>query len=244
MIEMNAKTAICIVAASFLTACGGGGGSSDVTPVANADPQGFWQGTSSNGHAVATLVLETGQYFAVYSTNNAVDGMIEGTLAVNGNSISDSSAIDFVVGASAVPATITGTVTTKQMLSATAKEASQTVTFNGTYNSAYDTSPTVSEGVGTWTGTAAGGGATTTMTVAADSSFTGASGSCTFSGSVKPRASGKNVFDGTVTFKDASCALGAGTSIDFEAVIANNQMIAAGVNSARSAGFVFLGTKS
>ncbi|MEX3967361.1 hypothetical protein AB4Y42_34900 [Paraburkholderia sp. EG286B] len=250
MIKMNAKKAICIVAASFLTACGGGDGS-DVTSVADpqgtsdADPQGFWLGKSSSGRTIAMLVLETGQYFAAYSFNNSVEGMIEGTFAVDGPSISDHSAIDLnlAVGASAVPAKIKGMVAAKQKLIAVVKEATQTQKFDATYNSAYDTSPSVSEVAGTWAATVAGSAAPTTMTVAGDGSFTGASGSCTFSGSLKPRASGKKVLDGTVTFEDTSCPLGAGTSIDFEAVTANNQMIAAGVNSARSAGFVFVGIR-
>jgi hypothetical protein len=240
---METKIVIWIAAASLLTACGGGGGGSNATPVVNADPQGFWQGTESNGRAVAALVLETGQYFAVYSTNGSVDGMVEGTLTVSGNSISDNSAIDFVVGAPAVSATVAGTVMTKQLISAKVSEPNQSVSFNGTYNSAYDSPPSSTAGVGTWTGSAAGGSAATTITVAADNSFTGTTGLCTFSGSVTPRATGKNVFDGNVTFNNTSCQLGAGTAIGFEAVIANSQMVAAGVNSSRSAGFVFLGTR-
>ncbi|WP_233863212.1 hypothetical protein [Paraburkholderia adhaesiva] len=209
----------------------------------NADPQGFWQGTDTNGRAVAALVLETGQYFSVYSTNGSVGGMVEGTLTVSGNTITDNSAIDFVVGSSAVSATVAGTATTKQLIAVKVSEPSQSVSFTGTYNASYDSSPSPSAGVGTWTGSAAGGAAVTTITVAADNSFTGSSGTCTFNGSVAPRASGKNVFDGNVTFNDASCQLGAGTKIGFEAVIANNQMVAAGVNPSRTAGFVFLGTK-
>ncbi|NUY06122.1 hypothetical protein [Paraburkholderia youngii] len=251
MIKMNAKKAICIVAALFLTACGGGDGSdvtsvgdgSDVTSV--ADPQGFWLGKSSSGRTIAMLVLETGRYFAVYSFNNSVERMIEGTFAVDGPSIFDRSAVDWNLtgDAYAVPAGIEVWVTTKQKLSAVVEEAHAFETFKTTYNSAYDTSSSVSEVAGTWAGTVAGSAALTTMTVAGDGSFTGASGSCTFSGSLKPRASGKKVLDGTVTFEDTSC-LWAGTTIDFEAVTANNQMIAAGVRSPRSAAFVFVGIRA
>ncbi|WP_225034035.1 hypothetical protein [Paraburkholderia sp. XV] len=240
---MKAKsTIVYAVAAVFLSACGGGGGSSPT--VVNADPQGFWQGNSSDGHAVATLVLETGQYFAVYSANNVVDGMIEGTLMVNGNSISDKSAVDFVVGTGVFPGSLTGTVATKQSLSATVSESGRSINFSGTYNATYDATPTISEAVGTWTGTAAGNPETTTLTIAADGTFNGATGTCAFSGSAKPRASGKNVFDANVTFNSASCPEGAGTSIGFEVVISGTQMIAAGVNSARNEGFIFLGTRS
>lgn len=240
--ETNTKSAVCLVAAVLLTACGGGGGNS--TPAANADPQGFWQGTETNGRAVAALVLETGQYFAVYSTNNSVDGMVEGTLTVNGNAISDNSAIDFIVGSPAVSATVTGIVTTKQTISVKVSESAQSVNFNGIYNTLYDSAPSPAAGVGTWTGFSAGSAVPTTITVAANSTFTGTSGTCTFSGSVMPRATGKNVFDGNVTFNAASCPLGAGTAISFEAVVDNNQLIAAGVNASRTAGFVFLGTRS
>ncbi|MFX1803089.1 hypothetical protein PWR66_05430 [Paraburkholderia sp. A1RO-5] len=243
MVEMKAKSAFCAVAMAFLAACGGGGSGGPIT-VTNADPQGIWQGTSNSGQAVSTLVLETGQYFAVYSTNNVVGGMVEGTLSVSGNSITDNSASDFVVGGPGLAAIVTGTVTTKQLLSATVKESAKTVTFNGAYDAAYDSSPSLSQAVGTWTGSSAGSPDITSITVAADSTFTGTSGSCTFSGSVKPRATGKNVLDGTVTFKSSACALGNGTSIEFESFFSGSQMIAAGVDSSRMGGFVFVGTKS
>lgn len=240
MFEKQAKNAICVAAAIILAACGGGG---DISPTPNADPQGIWLGTSSNGHSVSTLVLENKQYYAIYSSGNVVEGLLQGTLSVTGNSISDSSSVFIVPSAAAIPATLSGTVTTRQSLSATVTEGGQTGTFNGNYDAAYDSAPNLAQGVGTWTGSVAGSADTTTITVASDASFTGASGPCTFSGSVKPRASGKNVLDGTVTFNSASCAAGAGTTLAFEAFFSGNQMFAAGVNSARSDGFVFVGSK-
>ncbi|WP_152495026.1 hypothetical protein [Paraburkholderia kururiensis] len=241
MFERQARNAICVAVTIILAACGGGGG---VSAPSNADPQGIWLGTSSTGLSVSTLVLENKQYYAIYSSGNVVEGLVQGTLSVSGNSISDSSGVDIAPGSGAIHATLSGTVSARQSLSATVTEGGQTGTINGNYDAAYDTAPSLAQGVGTWTGSAAGTAGTTTITVASDATFTGANGPCTFSGSVKPRASGKNVLDGTVTFNDASCTAGAGATMGFEAFFSGNQLFAAGVNSARSDAFVFVGSKS
>ena len=245
---MRARTALGVIAlAAFLTACGGGGGSSNnsSTPaVQNQDPQGFWQGTTTNGSTVAALVLETGQYYALYSTNNAAYGMVEGTFSTSGNTITDKSSVDFLIGVGAIPASITGSANTKQSISGNISESNTSITFSGNYNTAYDTPATLSEAVGTWTGQATGGNVTTTLTVTSTGAFTGSSGTCAFTGTVAPRASGKNVFNGNITFNTATCQLGAGVTVPFNAVTTGNQMVAAGVNSSRSNGFIFIGAKS
>ncbi|WP_321924524.1 hypothetical protein [Burkholderia sp. BCC1998] len=244
---MKIRTAIGVAVTTFLAACGGGdGGGSGSTsaPVQNQDSQGFWQGTTSNGRNVSALVLETGQYFAVYSTNDVVDGMFEGTFSTSGNTITDKSSLDFAIGVGVIPASITGSVTTKQSINGTVSESNNSVTFSGNYNAAYDTPATLSQAVGTWSGHSSGTTVATSLTVTSTGSFTGTSGTCTFSGSVAPRATGKAVFDGTVTFNDASCQLGAGASLGFEAVVSGTQLIAAGINSSRTNGFIFIGAKS
>ncbi|MEM5365190.1 hypothetical protein V4C53_03990 [Paraburkholderia azotifigens] len=231
-------SAICAVAMMCLTACGGG--SSPPTP--NADPQGFWQGTSGDGHSVSTLILEQGQYFMVFSSGTTVSGMVEGTFSVNGNTLIDNAAIDFPASGAAATASVTGSVKARQSISLTEAEASGVSAFTGAYTPAYDTPADISEAVGIWVGSIGSTGETK-LTITPDLSFTGAQGSCSFSGSVRARPTGKHVFDGNVTFNDASCAAGAGTSMNVEAVVSGTTITAVGVNSWTTAGFAFVGAR-
>lgn len=217
------------------------------TPAPNPSPkvpEGIWGGASSNGLAVSTLVLENGRYFSIYSSGGAVSGLVEGILTASGGKFTDPAAVDFSGPSSPMAASVNGTFTEKQSMSGTVQVGGQTVSFNGNYNSLYDTPVTLADAQGTWTGGLAGSSASVTVTVGANGTFTGTDGACGFSGTVTPRASGKHVLDGTVTFQNSSCALGTGTSINFEAVPSGGQIVAAGVTSQRNGAFVFIGNKN
>ena len=86
---MRGRIALGTALLTLLTACGGGGSVTTSNPPPDADPQGFWQGNTSNGRAVNALVLPTGQYYAIYSTSGVVNGMLEGTFLTSGNTITD-----------------------------------------------------------------------------------------------------------------------------------------------------------
>jgi len=229
---------ICAVVAVCLTACGGG--SSPPTP--NADPQGFWQGTAGDGRDVSSLILEQGQYFMVFSSGTTVSGMVEGAFSVSGNTLIDNAAIDFPASGAATTASVTGSVTTRQSLSLTDAESSGVRAVTGTYSPAYDTPVDISEAIGTWVGNIGSTGETR-LTISPDLSFTGTQGSCSFSGSVRARPTGKHVFDGSLTFNDVSCASGTGTSMNVEAVVSGTKITAVGVNSWTTVGFAFVGAR-
>ncbi|WP_233849686.1 hypothetical protein [Paraburkholderia sp. HD33-4] len=254
---MRKASAVCLAVAALLSACGGGGGgsspgASSQTAVPSVSPQGFWQGSTNNGRTIQALVLENGQYYTVYSSNNVIYGMVEGSFTVNGNTISDSSARDFQNGLNPVSGSLTGTVSAGQSISGTIVEAGNSISFNGTYSTAYDAPATLSQAVGTWTGSSivnpGGAVGSTTITVDSTGQFTGFSSTCNFTGSLKPRSSGKGVFDGTVTFAATGCVL-PGASVPFEAVTAKNSngttgLLAAGVTSGRDHDFLFSALKS
>jgi hypothetical protein len=77
--------------------------------------------------------------------------------------------------------------------------------------------------------------------------LTGAGSSgCTFSGSITPRASGKAVYNVSVTFAGGVCLLGTQTITGIAAVAgsgAAQALYAAALNSARSAGFALISTR-
>ncbi|WP_140951933.1 hypothetical protein [Cupriavidus pinatubonensis] len=241
-----------------LAACGGGDGDEPCRqwvngvwvactpapkPPSTTLPEGIWGGASSNGFAVSTLVLENGYYVSIYSSDGAVRGLVQGILTASGGKFTDPAAVDFSSATSLMAASVSGSFNEKQTMSGTVQVGGQTVSFNGNYNSLYDTAVTLADVQGTWTGALAGSSNAVTVTVGATGAFTGTDGVCNFSGTVTPRSTGKHVLDGTVTFQNSSCALGAGTSANFEAVPSGSQVVAAGVTSQRNGAFVFIGNK-
>lgn len=247
-----------VLALPILAACGGGDGDGPCRKLENGSfvpctpapdpspkvPEGIWGGASSNGLAVSTLVLENGRYFSIYSSGGAVRGLVEGILTASGGKFTDPAAVNFSGAVSPMAASVSGSFTERQSMSGTVQVNGQTVSFNGNYNSLYDTPVTLADAQGTWTGDLAGSSNPVTVIVGTNGAFTGTDGVCSFSGTVAPRSSGKHVLDGTVTFQNSSCALGAGTSVNFEAVPSGNQVVAAGVTSQRNGAFVFIGNKN
>jgi hypothetical protein len=74
-------------------------------------------------------------------------------------------------------------------------------------------------------------------------SSTGAT--CSASGTAKPRSSGKNVFDVSITFTGTNCALGNNTVTTgvgyYDA--ATRQVLVMALNSAKTDGFIYVGVK-
>ncbi|TAM49975.1 MAG: hypothetical protein EPN57_22940 [Paraburkholderia sp.] len=236
---MKTKAILGLVVAVTLSACGGGGDGG----INNVDPQGFWHDTGSDGRSVDTLVLGDTRYFAIYSANGTVSDMVQGTLSVNGNDISDTASIDFSLGGTVAAASLSGSVIEKQTLSATVSKSNVSNSFTASYDPSYDNAPTTVEVVGTWSGTSIGSTDPATLNIAGDGTFSGTSGACTFAGSATPKSDGKNVFEGTITYTSSSCGVVAGTSVPFDAAVSGNRMLAAGVNATRAVAFAFLGTR-
>jgi len=101
--------------------------------------------------------------------------------------------------------------------------------------------------VGTWPLTA-GDGSATTISISATGAITGYSGSCTLTGTIAPRESGKNVFNTSVTFGPAPCLragqtfTGIGLSYPIAGTI-TRQLVIAGVNSDRTVDTTLYGTR-
>ena len=120
------------------------------------------------------------------------------------------------------------------------------VTFTSSYNTAYDTTPTVASLAGVYTGSAgsSGGVQTATVTVAADGTFTGAEqNGCTFTGKVTARTRG-NIFDQSIIFGGAPCFFADST---FQGIvyfdIPTRRLYTAAPNSLRTDAAIFFGTK-
>jgi hypothetical protein len=243
-----------------LAACGGGGGgdnktcSSDLynltkSCTANAStaiPEGIWFGAvSSNAfsESAQTVVLENGQYFTIISQSGNYQWMIEGNMTATNGTFTDSTTVGFHTSGALRGGNLTGTFTAKSTFSATTglfvTPDTTPTSFNGTYNTTYDTPIALSDVARTWT-SASGNTPVSSITIGADGTANGTQGVCTFSGSFKPRSTGKHILDGTLAFSGSVCSL-AGQSLSVEATTVNNQLTIFGVTAQRDAAFFLSG---
>ncbi|MEP6934223.1 MAG: hypothetical protein ABI988_09830 [Nitrospirota bacterium] len=121
-----------------------------------------------------------------------------------------------------------------------------TATFTSTYNTAYDTTPTLPSLAGVYIGQAgsSGGVQSANVTVASDGGFTGVEASgCTFTGTAKPRVHG-NIFDHSITFGGAPCFF-AGSTLNGIAYfdVPTRRLYAAAPTSNRADAAIFFGTR-
>ena len=242
-------------AAGLLAACGGGGGDAGSSPF-GPKPEGAYAGTltGSASSAFQLLVLENDEYWALYGRNVGnsflVAGFIQGTGTANNGSFISTNARDFGV-VPAASGTVNASYVAGTSIQGTVTSGTGTVTLAGTAIAAstfdYNAAASLTAIAGNWNLTALDGSATP-LTIAANGSFTGSSAGCSFSGTLAPRASGKNVFNLAVTFGAAPCVLPGqtATGIAISSLLAGTttrQLIAAGVNSNRSAGTALFGTR-
>ena len=178
---------------------------------------------------------------------NQIAGVIQGTGASNNGSFTSPNTKDFGIGVAVQDATISADIAARQFLNGSiAYSGAGTVTFTSSYNTAYDTTPTVASLAGVYTGQAgsSGGVQAATVTAAADGTFTGIEQSgCTFTGTVTARTRG-NIFDQSIAFGGAPCFFAGST---FQGIvyfdIPTRRLLAAAPNSLRTGAAIFFGTK-
>lgn len=244
---------VSVAFAALLTACGGGGGDDESAPIAptvTASAEGLWQGTTSSGRTIRTLVLDDGSYWSLYSAVNApgiVSGVVQGAGRAMGGSFSSPSARDFNIEAAAVlDATLSASFTSKQSFNGSFNylAPTTTVTFTSAYQAAYDQAPLLANLTGTYAGTFAtrSGTETATLTVSTIGAVVGTSSDgCQFEGTAAPRKKG-NVFDVSLTFKGGSCANGTST-LPGVAYLDGSSFYSAVLDSTRSNGALVTATK-
>jgi hypothetical protein len=237
-----------------LAACGGGGDDAG-TPATGATAEGVYAGTlgGSTSNAFQLLVLENGEYWTIYGTETAtaflVAGFVQGNAVSNSGSFTSTNARDFGV-VPAAAGTISATYNAPaQTISGSVTIGTATVTFNGgpvsgsTYD--YDAAASLSTIAGAWTLTDLDG-VPISLNVAANGAFTATSAGCGITGTVTPRASGKNVFNVSMTFGAAPCALANQTATGI-AVAApeggSTQLLVAAVDGTRTYGAAAVGTR-
>ena len=228
-----AALAVSLAAMAGVVSCGGGGGDGVVGAPSGPSAEGYYAGTLSasgaplpvNSTDFQLLVLENGQFWTFYGVPNAgalqVQAFTQGTGSSNGSLFIASNVRYF---SSAAPRTavvsINYNAAAKTASGSSLDDANSTVSFTSAplgvpaYNYA---SPTALSGVdGNWTVEGVGGDLYD-LVVSSNGTFTGVPkvvalpsvnpANCSFTGSFLPRASGKNVFDVSLTAGAAPCAL-------------------------------------
>lgn len=248
------KNVATTVAVSILLAACGGGGSSD-TPTGSAE--GIYDGalTGSTSSAFQSLVLENDEVWTMYGTQTAtaflVAGFLQGQGQSNNGTYTSSNLRDFGFNP-ALSGTATATYnSSSKTISGTATFPRAAVGFSGgpisgsLYN--YNTAATVSTVAGSWALTSLSGEGVT-VNVASSGTYTASSSlGCSFTGTLVPRASGKNVFNVSFSFGPSPCALpnqaASGIAVAYPLANGRTQLIVAGTNAARTIGTAAFGTR-
>jgi hypothetical protein len=238
----------------ILSACGGGGGGGGSgggasTPTSAGTAEGLWTGTTSNGYGVSLLVLENAETWGIYYSGNTIWGSLYGTSTGSGTVFSATGTDFYFATRESVQGTLSGTVNAGVSISATSSGSG--LTANLIYNNSYNTPASLATIAGRYTGwgiTRDTLAQTLSFQVSSAGVITGAVPGCSVSGTILPRASGKNVFNVSTTFTGNLCALGSGTTTTGIATLDStsgvNRLFIMTLNGAKTDGFVLNATSS
>jgi hypothetical protein len=221
--KIHKPCAVAVLSCMLMTGCGGDG---DGRPAFRADrstAQGLYDGTIVYNNLLSfnqqTIVLETGEFFIVYgeTLNNTffVDGMLHGTgqISANSNTFYSYDLSDHFFRNNAINAVFNGRLTASfepgNFFNGNARQQDSTADFQGAAPQAavytYNTAANLNDVIGDWVMIDLLGNQPT-MSITAPGSFSGIyPNGCSFSGSLTPRLSGKNVFNMAITFGPTPC---------------------------------------
>lgn len=264
---MSAKKRFVMAASALaflgLVGCGGGGGgaASSSTP---GEAQGVYSGSFSTptfpSGKFSTLVLDTDEIWTLYGTEGAggallVYGLIQGQGTSSSGTFTVNSLKDYYYDGTSATGTLSARYQVGSTFNGTVSANGQSVSFSGVVPAAgstnynYNTAANLADIAGSWSGTNMSG-VTSNYTISSGGTFSGTNQyGCGFSGTVTPRASGKNVFDVSLT-NNTSNACGAtsgltGRGIAVSSVLGNGsrQLIVAVVTNDRLYGSAIFATR-
>lgn len=213
------RTGNCVGAmllALAITGCGSGE-SEDQPP---SPAQGLWVGTMSavtgTERIVTGLVLDDNIFYFIYSRADdpaLVAGVVQGTARANNGAFTSSNARDFNFdGSTFLEAAISGNYAERLALAGfiTHTSGNGGFTFDTSFDPDYDSTPTIANLVGTFSGEATilfNGFSVKqgTLTVTGSGSFKGDLDGCNVTGALSPRAQG-NVFNVSLELDRAPCS--------------------------------------
>jgi hypothetical protein len=263
MIQRMTARAMAAASLVAVAACGGGGGGGDATPPSGgqgntASPaQGVYGGplTGARIGSFQAIVLDDATFWVIYGFQLVgsfqAQGFVQGTGAFSTSSFTATNVRDFGVYPAAAGSASGTFDTAAKTITGTTAMPSGTVGFSGgpiagsSYN--YTTPALLSAVVGNWTIGLNTGESAALSVSAAGAVVVQSSGGCRSTGTVAPRASGKNVFDVALTFGGAPCLLPGvamtGVAVAYPMANGRTQLLAAAHDAARTAGFLAAGVR-
>lgn len=255
---MRVRTGMASVAALALVACSSGNDAINSPAGADGSLQGAYTGTTASSVAFDTLFLDGGRFYVIYGQRDAVNGgllvngFIEGNGTSNNGSFTSTDVKDFSDNTT-TPATIsvsygTGTDITGNISingSTPVTDSFSAVPVSSGY--AYSSAARLADITGSWQ-LAGVNGETATVILGADGGLVADASGCSITGTVKPRASKRNVFDVSLNFGPSPCALAnqaaTGHAISYLLTNGSRQLVIAGTNAARDAGTAMFGIRA
>jgi len=244
------RSLISLLAVVSLLILHGCGEPEEATTPQASSAEGFWVGRTNTNRTLTGVVLDDGTYYLFYSVagNPAqIAGVIQGTGTSDNGAFTSSNTRDFRIGASAQSATLSATYANRQFLNGTVTYAGGAiVTFTSSFNTAYNSNPTLAAVSGFYTGQAgsSGGVQAATVNVTADGAFAGAeTNGCAFTGTATPRIRG-NAFNQTIVFGALPCFF---TGSTFQGIalfdLAALRLMTAAPNGTRTDAAIFSGLR-
>ncbi|MFZ4479047.1 MAG: hypothetical protein ACOYNZ_04030 [Rhodoferax sp.] len=238
------KRLMLLTAIAAMTACGGGGGGSNTTAPVNGTAEGFWNGTITGGYSASVAILENGETWGAYSSGNSLVGAIYGQTSSSDASLSGSGSFFNFVRRQSGAGTYTGSVSPKSTINFTTNGGDR---FTGNYSATYDQPASLASLAGSYSGFSVTGttsAQSTPIVISSTGAISGVALGCTATGTAKPRASGKNIFDVQLSFS-GTCALGNGASTSGIAYydVTTRQVGVITLNSSKTDGLIYLGTR-
>ncbi len=218
--------------------------------------EGVYMGITTSGFMFNTVVLENEEYWGFYGDQSLpggveVNGFMQGSGASdNGNFTSSNTRIFNGSGN-----TFTGNLSASYVSDSSFNGVgifsngsnlmfTGSVPTNKTYD--YDTPASITDISGFWSGNILDGDIAS-LQIATSGAFVGSADGCIFSGTVSPRAAGKNIFDLTWTFGGAPCAqpkmTGQGIGVSYLLSSGSRELVLMVVNGSRSLGTGFYGDR-
>jgi hypothetical protein len=245
-----------LVGASLsLFACGNGreGRASAPSAVDVAlTPEGVYAGATSTNHELRMLALENGSLWGIYgrTVDEAfhVHGVVHANGTYNRGSFAAVDARDYALTGAVTSGTVSASYTAAGAFNGSMTTADEALAFtsNRLATSKYDYArpARLADIAGAWTGHTLHG-AGTAVTISSGGVVAGNSDSCDFTGTVVPRATGRNVYDVAITFANSAwCAFpggsAAGIAISYPVSPSMRKLLVAVQHSGRTLGTAFV----
>ena len=231
----------------LLVACGGASSGN------NSAAEGAWTGTDSWGNSFHMLVLENGDYYSLYGMNKSGDfvlqGFDQGAPVLNGDTLKGS-ITEYDNTNKPAKGSLEATVVPGSSIKGSIANAASTSsgTFTATPLSAkyagydYNATAYTSDVQGSWTVTSMSSNSEK-VTINDKGVVTGSIKGCSFSGTVSPRSSGKNVLNVGLLFGPSPCELAnqglSGVALDYDLGTGKRQLLVALQDPIKGHGYSF-----